>query len=88
MENKEMTNEEIYAWIKERGEDELFAFAGVIVASAINHDLDIERVRDISFIVIQDFLKEHQSDIEFTKKFHKEIEVQMDEIFKKILGGM
>ena len=87
MESKKMTDEEIYAFIKERGDDAILQFTSVIIALAISHDLDIERVKDISFIVVQDYLKEHQADIEYTRKFNEELQTLFGEMFKDILGG-
>lgn len=87
MAGKEMTNEEIYAFIKKHGEDVIVEFTGVIVGLAVSHNLDIERVRDIAFLVAQDFLKEHESDIEAARKFNDGLNVLLDEMFKDILGG-
>lgn len=87
MTGNEMTDEEIYEFIKERGDNEILEFTGVIVALAISHDLDIERVKDIAFIVVQDYLKEHQEDIETTRKFNEGLQSLFDEMFKDILGG-
>lgn len=87
MAGKKMTDEEIYAFIKEQGEDEIGHFTGVIVALAISHNLEIERVRDIAFVAASDFIKEHQSDIEITRKYNDELKALLDKMFNNILGG-
>lgn len=87
MTGKEMTDEEIYAFIKERGEDEIGHFTGVIVALAISHNLEIERVRDIAFVVAQDFIKEHQEDIAITGKYNDELKILLNGMLNDILGG-